>query len=153
MEVENLLQSLNAHKVQYVIIGATAFPVHGYSRITFDIDIFIRASQRNGEKTLNALSEAGYDICDLTVGELLKKKILFRQYVLEADIHPHVTGTTFDSVWRKKKQARIGKTPAYFASLSDLIRMKKAAGRMKDKEDLKYLEKLKKKKKASNRNK
>ena len=32
MDTEGLLRSLNAHSVRYVIIGATAFPVHGYAR-------------------------------------------------------------------------------------------------------------------------
>ena len=41
MDTESLLKSLNAHNVEYVVVGATAFPVHGYSRATLDIDIFI----------------------------------------------------------------------------------------------------------------
>ncbi len=41
MDTESLLKSLNAHKVRYVIIGATAFPIHGYARATLDIDIFL----------------------------------------------------------------------------------------------------------------
>jgi len=41
MEIEGLLKSLKEHKVRFVIIGATAFPVHGYSRATLDVDFFI----------------------------------------------------------------------------------------------------------------
>ena len=41
MDTESLLKSLNAHKVRYVIIGATAFPIHGYARATLDIDIYL----------------------------------------------------------------------------------------------------------------
>ena len=32
MDTENLLKSLNAHDVDYVVIGATAFPAHGQKR-------------------------------------------------------------------------------------------------------------------------
>jgi hypothetical protein len=32
MDIEDLLRSLNAHSVEFVIIGATAFPIHGYAR-------------------------------------------------------------------------------------------------------------------------
>ena len=42
MDTESLLKSLKERKVQFVVIGATAFPVHGYSRATLDIDIFIK---------------------------------------------------------------------------------------------------------------
>jgi hypothetical protein len=126
-----------------VIIGATAFPVHGYSRATLDIDIFIRPERSNAEKTLSALGEFGYDVTDITVDELLTKKILIRQYLVETDIHPYVKGASFDTVWKNKVKAKFGETFAWFASLNDLIKMKRAAGRPKDREDLKYLLKLK----------
>ena len=143
MDTESLLKSLKEHKVKFVIIGATAFPVHGYSRATLDIDIFIRPERTNAEKALAALKNFGYDVSDLTVDELLTKKILIRQYLVETDIHPYVKGVSFDEIWKNKVKAKFGNTFAWFASLDDLIKMKKAAGRPKDIEDLKYLIKLK----------
>ena len=47
MDIESLLRSLNDHSVEYVLIGATAFPVHGYARATLDVDVFIRAALDN----------------------------------------------------------------------------------------------------------
>ncbi len=143
MDTESLLKSLNAHEVRYVVIGATAFPVHGYARATLDIDVFIEATPENVERTLAALGDTGYDVTDVTTDDLLTRKLLIRQYILETDIHPFVTGVTFDEVWRHRVEDRIGQTPASFASLDDLIRMKKAAGRPKDLEDLRVLTKLK----------
>jgi predicted nucleotidyltransferase len=144
VDTEGLLKSLKEHKVKFVIIGATAFPVHGYSRATLDIDIFIRPERSNAEKTLVALKNFGYDVRDVTVDELLTKKILIRQYLVETDIHPYVKGVSFDEVWKNKVKSKFGNTFAWFASLDDLIKMKKAAGRPKDMEDLKYLIKLSK---------
>jgi predicted nucleotidyltransferase len=143
VDTENLLKSLKEHKVKFVIIGATAFPVHGYSRATLDIDIFIRPERSNAEKTLVALKNFGYNVKDVTVDELLTKKILIRQYLVETDIHPYVKGVSFDEVWKNKVKSKFGDTFTWFASLEDLIKMKKAAGRPKDIEDLKYLLKLK----------
>lgn len=80
----------------------------------------------------------------MTIDELLTKKILIRQYPVETDIHPYVKGISFDEVWKNKVKAKFGDTFAWFASLDDLIKMKKAAGRPKDIEDLKYLLKLRK---------
>ena len=144
MDTESLLKSLKEHKVQFVIIGATAFPVHGYSRATLDLDIFIKPETSNAEKALSALEKFGYDITDITADELLTKKILIRQYLVETDIHPYVKGVSFDDVWKNKVKAKFGDTFVWFASLDDLIKMKRAAGRPKDREDLKYLLKLKK---------
>ncbi len=148
MDTESLLKSLNAHRVKYVVIGATAFPPHGYSRATLDIDILIEPTIENAQRTLDALSEFGYDVSDLTENQMLSKKILFRQYILDADIHPDATGVTFEQVWKNKVKSRIGKTPAYFAGLNDLIKMKRAANRFKDREDLKALLAIKKKQRA-----
>jgi len=47
MDTEDLLRFLNARRVEFVIIGATAFPIHGYARATLDIDIFIRPEPQN----------------------------------------------------------------------------------------------------------
>ncbi len=142
MDIESLLKSLNAHAVEYVIIGASALPVHGYVRATEDLDIFIRPEEANARRLLDALRQFGYDVADLTVEDLLKFKVLFRQYVVAADLHPFVEGSTFDQVWQHRVQGELGGTPVTFASLEDLIRMKEAANRPKDQEDLRVLREL-----------
>ena len=87
------------------------------------IDIFIRPSRLHASRTWHALQAFGYDMSDL---------------------HPFVTGVSFGRIWRNKVKAKYGGTAVYFASLGDLIVMKRAAGRPKDREDLKYLVRLKK---------
>jgi len=146
MDVENLLRLLKEHKVRFVIIGATAFPIHGYSRATLDIDLFIEPNEANIKRAHEALKSFGYDVSNITINDLLTKKVLIRQYLVETDIHPFVKGISFDRVWTNKVKAKFGDTFVWFASLDDLIRMKQAAGRPKDAEDLKFLRKLKKKK-------
>jgi len=136
------LKSLNDHKVDYVVIGATAFPIHGYARATLDIDLFIRPTPENVCRVLAALRSFGYDVEDLTEEDLLKKKILIRQYLVETDIHPFVAGITFEQVWANRVTGSYKNQRVYYASLGDLIAMKKAAGRPKDLEDLKVLLKL-----------
>ena len=144
MDTEKILKLLKEHKVVFIVIGATAFPVHGYSRATLDVDIFIKRKKKNAERTMDALKAFGYDMSDVTIDDLLNKKILIRQYATETDIHPFVKGVTFETVWKNRVKAKIGNTFFWFASLKDLIRMKRAAGRAKDLEDLRYLLKLKK---------
>lgn len=148
MDIPGLLKLLNEKRVDYIIIGATAFPIHGYARATLDTDIFIRPTKENAEKTLQALKQFGYDVTDITIQDLLEKKLLIRGYIVEADFHPFVTGIdNFEIVWNKKIQGEIMGVKVYFADLDSLIQMKKAAGRAKDLEDLKYLELLKTKEK------
>jgi predicted nucleotidyltransferase len=142
LDIEGLLKSLNAHSVRYVVIGATAFPVHGYARATLDLDLFIQPTPENAGRAREALVAFGYDMSDVTADEMLVKKILIRQYMLETDLHPFVKGVSFEEVWAGRVEDRIGQTPAAFAGLDDLIRMKEAAGRPKYLEDLRVLRKL-----------
>jgi predicted nucleotidyltransferase len=144
VDTEKLLRLLKEHKVDFVIIGATAFPVHGYARATLDIDIFLKPIRENAERAWRALKKFGYDMTDVSIEDLLQKKLLIRQYAVETDIHPFVKGVSFDQVWKNKVRAKFGNTFVYFASLDDLIKMKRAAGRPRDLEDLKILHEIKK---------
>jgi predicted nucleotidyltransferase len=147
MDTEKLLKSLNENKVDFIVIGATAFPVYGYARATLDIDLFVRPEKENIKRLKKALMDFGYDLTDISEEDMLKNKLLIRQYALETDIHPFVKGVIFKDIWKNKIRSKFGDTEVYFPCLDDMIRMKKAAGRAKDLEDLKYLKKIKAKKK------
>lgn len=147
MGISSPLKSLNDQHVRYVVIGASAFPTHGYVRVTADIDILIRPTLENAKRTLAALAQVGYDVSDLRAEEMLEKKILFRQYILATDIHPSALGATFETIWNNRVKDEIEGVPVFVASLDDLIRMKRAANRPKDREDVKVLQALKRRKK------
>jgi predicted nucleotidyltransferase len=144
MDTEHLLKLLKENRAIFLVIGASAFPVYGYARATLDVDLFVKPDLKNIKKVMKALTEFGYDIKDLSPEDFLKHKILIRQYTLEADIHPFVRGITFEEAWKNRISAKFGETRVNFPSLDDMIRMKKAAGRNIDLEDLKYLKEIKK---------
>ncbi len=145
MTIQKLLQSLVERNVKFVVIGAWAFPTYKYSRATYDIDIFYEPTQANIKRIVSALRQVGYDgVVDLSMKQLLTKKTLFRQYVLDTDIHPFVAGVEFKDVWKDKKQSTIENVMVFVPSLNHLIKMKKAAGRTKDLADLEVLEEIKK---------
>ena len=143
-QIESLLRLLNESSVRYVIIGATAFAAHGWIRATADLDLFVASDAENLARLRQALEEFGYDLTDASLEDFQRYKILLRQYDLPLDIHPFVQGVaSFEEVWENRVVADLGEVQAVFASLDDLIRMKRAAGRPKDLEDLKHLERLK----------
>ena len=145
MDTELLLKLLKGNKVTFLVIGASAFPVYGYARATLDIDLFVKPDIENIKRVMKALKEFGYDITDLSLKDFLSSKILIRQYTVEADIHPFVKGITFDEAWKNRISAEFGKTEVFFPSLDDMIKMKRAAGRAIDREDLRYLREIKRK--------
>jgi predicted nucleotidyltransferase len=142
MDISKLLASLNGRRVRYVVIGAMAFPLYGYARTTLDVDILIEPTLANARRTIAALQEFGYDTAELTAQELLARKTLFRQYRLDTDIHPFAAGADFERVWQNSIAGTIAGIPAHIVSLDDMIRMKAAAGRAKDRLDLKALRAL-----------
>jgi len=142
MDTERLLRLLKENKVSFLVIGASAFPAYGYARATLDIDFFIRPDVRNVKRTMTALEQFGYYLMDLSPEDFLKNKILIRQYTVEADFHPFVKGVKFEGIWKNRIKAKFGNVEVCFPSLDDMIKMKKAANRAKDREDLKYLRKI-----------
>ena len=145
MTIKKLLQSLVDHKVKFIVIGGMAFPAYGYIRSTYDIDSFFEPTKANVRRLIKALTSFGYlGLEDLTEQQLIKKKTLFRQYLLYTDIHPYVAGADFKKVWQTRKEVEIENVKVYVPSLDNLISMKKAAGRIKDLSDLEYLEEIKK---------
>lgn len=91
MTEKSLLRSLLEHKVKFVVIGGLSLPHYGYKRFTQDVDIFIEPTKANALRVLTALQKAGYDIVEPGDEKLfLTKKVLLRDYAIQADIHPSI---------------------------------------------------------------
>ena len=54
-DLKTLLRSLNAHGVEYLLIGGYALAAHGYQRATTDIDIMVAATSEAGRRVKEAL--------------------------------------------------------------------------------------------------
>jgi len=143
MKIEDLIRLLNDQHAEYLIIGAEACAAHGYVRATHDIDILINPSKENVQRVRAALEAFGYDTMDASLEDFQTKKILFRQYWYDVDIHPNAKGVDTFQALKNKFPGLFEGISTHFASLDDLIQMKKAANRPKDQEDLRYLEEIK----------
>jgi hypothetical protein len=58
-DLRQLLLALNAHGVEYLVVGGWAVGFYSDPRSTKDIDLLIRADQRNSEAVFKALAEFG----------------------------------------------------------------------------------------------
>lgn len=145
MTEKSLLHSLLEHKVKFVVIGGLSLPHYGFKRFTQDVDIFIEPTTLNVQRVIAALQKVGYDIVEQEHVKLfLSKKVLLRDYVVQTDIHPFVKGSNFNSIWKNKIEVEMFGVKVFIPHIDDLLAMKKAAGRLKDKADILWLEEFKK---------
>lgn len=66
-DFRELLESFNAHGVEYVLVGAYALAFHGAPRCTGDLDLFVRPMPENARLILTALGDFGFDSLGLTL--------------------------------------------------------------------------------------
>ena len=65
-DFKEFLKLLNAHQVEYLLVGGYAVAYHGYPRATGDMDIWIATHPENAKKVVAVLKEFGFDQPDLT---------------------------------------------------------------------------------------
>ena len=147
---DDILRVLTAHGVDFVVIGGLAVQAHGYIRLTQDLDVIVRPSLLN----LTRLSEAFVDLeADLRTGGTLRLgdphqlrraahiPVLTRAGALDVVHVEHIAGApkSYDALRAAALVVSLGELDVAFAGLSDLIRMKRAAGRPHDLADIEAL--------------
>ena len=58
----DFLKSLNAHGVEYLVVGGYAVGYHGFVRATGDLDVFVGLAAQNAVKLVAAFKEFGFDV-------------------------------------------------------------------------------------------
>lgn len=157
--IETIVRTLNHAKVKYLIVGGVAVNVHGYERLTADIDLVVGLKRDNILRALHALKSAGWqliipvkpdDFANARLRESWRKEKNLVALKLWSDAHQRTPIDVFvyepfdfakefaAAEWRPIR----GKISAPVVSYSTLIAMKKEAGRDKDLLDIKQLKKL-----------
>jgi hypothetical protein len=141
-DFKELLLTFNAHNVEYLIVGAHALAAHGHVRATKDLDLWVRPDEHNAERVLQALSDFGAPLGDLTAADLSKKETIFQIGVppLRIDIITDVDGVEFADAWPDRLETVFGGVPAFVISRHHLITNKKTAARLQDLADVQQLE-------------
>ncbi len=76
-DFKELLSTLNAHKVKYLIVGGYAVGFHAQPRATKDLDVFIGPDEQNARAVYDALAKFGAPLEDLIPGDLLDRMDFF----------------------------------------------------------------------------
>ena len=51
-----ILETLNQHRVEYIVVGGVAAVIHGAPTTTFDLDTLVRVNKSNAEQLVRALT-------------------------------------------------------------------------------------------------
>lgn len=140
-DFKELLESFNAHEVEYVIVGAYALAFHGVPRYTGDIDILVRPSSDNAGRVLSALGDFGFGSLGLKRSDFQKPDNVVQLGVppVRIDILTSLTGVTWQKADKGRVEGSYGGITVYFLGREQYIANKRALGRKKDLADLEAL--------------
>ena len=143
-DYKDMLSSLDAEKVEYLLVGAYALALHGHVRATMDIDIWVKPSGDNALAVLRALRRFGAPAHGLTLDDLRRDDTVFQIGVAprRIDIITGATGLRFDETFARSVEAEVEGLRVHIPAVEDLIRNKRASGRPKDLVDAESLESL-----------
>jgi hypothetical protein len=144
---KELLAALNAHGVEYVVIGGHAAIAYGVARLTKDLDILIRADEKNSAAVYAALADYGAPLESLVPADFRDNPNTVVQFGVppsRVDILQSMAGVSFDEAWQGHVDRQIDATiVAHYISMDDLIRNKELVGRLSDLADVEQLRKIK----------
>ncbi len=145
MEVQpdfrDLLELLNEHKVDYLIVGGYALAYHGAPRFTGDIDILLRSDQENARRVLAALAAFGFTFPNLTAQDFAipNKVVQLGVPPVRIDMMTSISGVTWPEAVAAKEPGTFGDVPVAYIGRNEYIKNKRSAGRKKDLADLEAL--------------
>jgi hypothetical protein len=137
-----MLDALSVAGAEFLVVGAHALAAHGRPRATGDLDLWIRPTAENAAKVWQALVAFGAPLDDLRVSDLATAEIVFQIGIVPAriDLLTSLTGLEFDDAWSRRQMFEVAGRTLPFLSREDLIRNKKALGRLRDLADVEDLQ-------------
>ncbi len=140
-DFKEFLKLLNAHQVEYLLIGGYAVAYHGYPRATADMDIWIATHAQNTRKIVAALKEFGFGLPELSTELFQKEGQIIRMGVppVRIEIATTISGVGFEECFAARVVDELDGVEVNIIDLAHLKINKKAAGRHKDLDDVENL--------------
>ncbi|VGO14521.1 hypothetical protein PDESU_03083 [Pontiella desulfatans] len=137
-DFKEFLKLLNAHEVEYLLIGGYAVGYHGYPRTTADMDVWVALNPDNARKLVGVFHEFGMVSDDISENLFLEPGNIVRMGLapVRIEVLNEIDGVEFDECRRRSLSTQIDDVDVPLISLADLRLNKKASGRYKDLDDL-----------------
>lgn len=139
------LELLEKHEVDFLLVGGYAVIIHGYTRSTGDLDLWINQTTDNYRK----LKLVYQDYCAPIFSEEDFESDKFDVWSIgveprKIEILTKVDGLIFEESKSHCKWFELEKIKIPYIDFDDLIKNKLASGRYKDLADIEQLKKIKK---------
>jgi hypothetical protein len=144
---EKLLALLARSEVRFVVVGGIAVTLHGYVRLTEDVDILVAPDIPNLERMLAALSHFGEGFAaELTPDDFDDSegavRIVEETESCHIDLFTRMSGKRYEDVMGDAETFEIRGLPVRYASKAALIAWKEKSVREKDRLDAMALRRL-----------
>lgn len=137
-DFSEFFDSLIAHDVEFLIVGAYALALHGAPRFTGDIDVFVRPTLPNATRLLQALEAFGFPACPLQPHDIVDPARIIQMGIEPVQIHvmSAIDAVSWNEAWAGREIGDAGGRELPFIGRREFIKNKRAAGRLKDLADI-----------------
>lgn len=142
-DFHDFIIALNHYQVEYILVGGYSVILHGYSRTTGDLDIWVKKTSENYSRLEKSFYLFGMPVFDMTEDNFLNNSFFdvfsFGRPPVSIDIMTEVKGLDFDDAFKESKVVEVEGLSIRLIDYFHLLRAKKSSGRPKDKDDLENL--------------
>ena len=139
-DFKEFIQCLNGHEVRYLLVGGWAVGLYGNPRATKDIDFLIASDDENIARLQSALLEFGAPTVPDSVFQEPGNVYRIGSSPIQIDIINQASGVDFDDCYPRRRMIQAARVEISVISPQDLVRNKRASGRLRDLADVEYLE-------------
>ena len=143
-DFRDFIAALNKNDVRYILVGGYSVILHGYSRTTGDMDLWVERTEENYLKIIKAFGEFGMSVFDMTEENFLHHPVwdvfTFGVPPVAIDLMIKLEGIDFPSAYNRSVIFKDEDLEIRTIHKNDLIKAKQKAGRSKDLDDLENLQ-------------
>lgn len=135
-------RALERHGLEAVLIGNAAAAMHGAPVTTIDLDFLFRRTRTNLKKLEAVAAELDATIYSPFYPASKMLRMMNDDESLQVDFLGEAHGVrSFEGVRNRAQRLKVGNSTVWVADLADIIKMKKATDRPRDRAVLEILEK------------